>query len=130
MIISKNIVRFVKKNAFIINYIFHCDKIIFIERNHRENATKFEKVRIILQIIFEMNYSKLHNYKNVIHNVKFYELFLVENVIIEFFVKVIQRRILIEMNKKYDDNEQSEQNFFDNTYFIRKIVNDDEIKSF
>ena len=130
LIISKNIVRFVKKNAFIIDYIFHCDKIIFIERDHRKNATKFEKIRIILQIIFEINYLKLHDYKNVIHDVKFYELFFVENVIIEFFVKTIQRRILIEMNKKYDDNEQNEQSFFDDIYFIRKIVSDDEIKSF
>ena len=130
LIILKNIVRLVKKNAFIIDYIFHCDKIIFIERNHRENATRFEKIRITLQIIFEMNHSKLHDYKNVIYDVRFYELFFVENVIIEFFVKVIQRRILIEMNKKYDDNEQNEQSFFDNIYFIRKVVNDDEIKSF
>ena len=76
-----------------------------------------------------MNHSKLHDYKNVIYDVKFYELFFVENVIIEFFVKVIQRRILIKMNKKYDDSEQNEQNFFDDTYFIRKIVSDNEIKS-
>lgn len=128
LIIPGDIVRLVEENAPITDYTFHCGRVIFIGRDHREDATRPGEVRITLQAILEMDHPRLHGYKNVIHDARPYELFLAEDVIIEFPVKAIQRRILVEMDRKYDGSEQSEQSFSDGTYFIRRVVGGGEVR--
>ena len=61
LIIFENILRI--KNVSIIERTFYCERVVFINRNNRENVDVIEKIIIIVQVIADVNHSWLKKYE-------------------------------------------------------------------
>ena len=91
LIISDDIVRFKNENASMIEYTFYCDKMIFIKRNHRQNAMIFDEIRVILQFVTNNRHFWIDDYINAINDAKSNELFFFENLILKYSMRIIMR---------------------------------------
>ena len=126
IIISKNIVR-IKNNIKFINYIINCDRMIFIEKNRRNDVLIFDQIKIIFQFVLNISYFFVKLYISNFLAIQFHELFLLENIKHEYFLQIVNRFFFVHINREYNENEKNEQ-IFENQYFIRQVLTNKQIK--
>ena len=128
IIISKNIVR-IKNNIKFIDYIIDCDRVIFIEKNRRNDVSILDQIKIIFQLVLNISHFFVKSYVSNFLAIQFHELFLLENMKHEYFLQIVNQFFFVHINRKYNENEKNEQ-IFENQYFIRKMLTNKQIKSF
>lgn len=100
--------------------------MIFIDKNKRNDSSIFDVMKIIVQTIVNNFYFFIERYVlkfSAIHLLNFF----FENIKHEYDLKNIDRLFSIHLNRKYDENKKIQQNF-ENEYFIRKFLIDNEIR--
>ena len=126
LIISNDIIR-IKKKHIINEYIINCDRMIFIEKNKRNDSSMLNAMKIIIQAIVNNFHLFIERYVLKFFAIHSLKLFLFENINHEYNLKNIDRLFSIHLNREYDENEKNQQNF-ENEYFIRKFLIDENIK--
>ena len=52
-----------------------------------------------------------------------YELFLIENIKLKFEFNEIESHVNVYMNREYDENDNSVDNYSNKCYYLRRILN-------
>ena len=126
MIISKNIVR-IKNNIQFIDYIIDYDRVIFIEKNRRNDVSILDQIKIIFQLVLNISHFFVKLYVSNFFAIQFQKLFLLENIKHEYILQIVSRFFFVHINREYNENEKNEQ-IFENQYFIRKVLINKQIK--
>ena len=128
LIILDDIIRL--KHSFVIVNIFDCERITFIDKDHRRNAIILDEIVLILQIIANINHVWIHSYRSKIDQLESRELFLFENIELETRLNNIDRQLFINLNRGYNKKkDENARNFFNDTWYNKRILYDEKIRS-
>ena len=117
----------IKNNIKLIDYIIDCNQVIFIEKNHRNDVSIFDQIKIIFQLVLNISHFFVKLYVSNFLAIQFHELFLLENMKHEYFLQIVNRFFFVYINREYNKNEKNQQ-IFENQYFIRKVLTNKQIK--
>ena len=125
LIIFENILRI--KSFSIIERTFHCERIVFIDRDNKENVDIIEKIIVIVQVIANVNHSWLKKYDLTLQNIQ--KLFIIEDLILKMKLENLNRRLFIYLDREYiEKDDEFEEKYTNNRHYIRKILTKRNLK--
>ena len=125
LIISEDILRI--KSVSVIERTFHCERIVFIDRDNRKNVDVIEKIIVIVQIIADVNHSWLKKYDLILQNIQ--KLFIIEDLTLKVKLENLNRRLFIYLDREYiEKDDEFEEKYTNNRHYIRRVLTERSFK--
>ena len=101
--------------------MFIFDKIIFINQDKRKDALKTNKIIITLQTVIFNKYFILKNFDFSLNDIN--KVFIFEDTELNLELKDFKEHFLIHFDRNHIEETNIENVYFDDRYFIRKVLN-------
>ena len=100
---------------------YKCDKVIFINRDRREETDVLNEIVITLQTVLQANNSIL-NFFNL-ERFDDHELFILKSTKMNVKLRNLDRHLLIYLNKKFNEQIDIEKIYMNDRYYVRRVLN-------